>query len=266
MDDINNDGQDEVFVANLGVDERGYSRYERMYLVLAGCFITVLVLTNVIGIKLFQSPLYWDDKGVGFALTTGILTYPLTFLFTDVVSEIYGKKRADFMVLMGFMMSLLMLGITQLAVMVPAHPVWTHAVPYFADGWRASADAIPATGLEGYQHAFESVFALQGILLFGSMLAYLCAQLTDNYLYHLIKRLTKGRHLWLRNNGSTWISQLVDTAIVNSILFYWGFGMEFWLGFSIMVTIYLHKILLAALDTPLIYLVVWGVRRYVGQK
>ena len=74
-----------------------YSRYERVYLVLASCFVTVLVLTNVVGIKLFRSPV--DPE---FALTTGILTYPLTFLFTDLVSEVYGKKRADFMVVMGF--------------------------------------------------------------------------------------------------------------------------------------------------------------------
>ena len=239
------------FVANLGVDTREYSRYERMYLVLAGSFITVLVLTNVVGIKLFQSPLISDDSGVGFALTTGILTYPLTFLFTDVVSEIYGKKRADFMVIMGFCMSVLMLIITQLAVFVPAHPYWVPAVdPFYAD--EAS-----------YQHAFRSVFSLNGILLFGSMLAYLCAQLTDNWLYHFIKRMTGGRHLWLRNNGSTWVSQLVDTAIVNSILFYVGMGMDFWTGVSIMVTIYVHKVLLAALDTPLIYLAVWWVRKYV---
>ena len=245
-----------VFVANMAVDERAYTRYERMYFVLASCFITVLVLTNVVGIKLFQSPLWTDDDGVGFALTTGILTYPLTFLFTDVVSEIYGKKRADFMVLMGFFMSLLMLGITQLAVFVPAHPYW---VP--ADEAYRFFDTV-----DGYQHAFRSVFALNGILLFGSMLAYLCAQLTDNFLYHFLKRLTNGRHLWLRNNGSTWVSQLVDTFIVNSILFFIGFGMDFWVGISIMVTIYLHKILLAALDTPLIYLVVWAVRKYVGVK
>jgi hypothetical protein len=217
--------------------------------VLASCFITVLVLTNVVGIKLFRSPI--DAE---FALTTGIITYPLTFLFTDLVSEVYGKKRADFMVLMGFLMSLLMLVITQIAVAVPPHPYW---VPpegaYFAD-------------VEGYQHAFESVFSLQSVLLFGSMLAYLCAQLCDNWLYHFWKRLTKGKHLWLRNNASTWVSQLVDTAVVNSILFYVGFGMEFWTGVGIMLTIYLHKLLLAAIDTPLIYLGVWIIKQVLGDE
>ena len=230
-----------------------YSRYERVYLVLAASFVVTLVLTNVVGIKLFQSPLVADEEGIGFALTTGILTYPLTFLFTDIVAEVYGKKRADFMVILGFFMSLLMLAITQLAVAVEPHPFWVPgADPFYED-------------MEGYQHAFRSVFSLNGLLLFGSMLAYLCAQLTDNVLFHYFKRLTNGRHLWLRNNASTWVSQLVDTAIVNSILFYLGFGMEFWQGVGIMVTIYLHKILLAALDTPLIYLGVWWVRRIIGE-
>lgn len=237
-----------------GSVEATHPLYERVYLVLAACFVVTLVLTNVIGIKLFQSPIWKDDAGVGFALTTGILTYPLTFLFTDIVSEIYGKKRADFMVILGFFMSLMMLGITQLAVHVAPHAYWVPAESAF---YATEGD---------YQHAFQSVFALNGILLFGSMLAYLCAQLTDNRLYHFLKRLTKGRHLWLRNNGSTWVSQFVDTLIVNSILFYWGMGMDLKLGLSIMATIYVHKIFLAALDTPLIYLGVWMVRRVLSQS
>ncbi len=235
----------EGYTADLEVDERPYSLYERTYLVLAASFVVTLVLTNIIGIKLFRAPLNPE-----FALTTGILTYPLTFLFTDLVSEIYGKRRADFMVVLGFLMSVMMLCITQLAMRVPPHPVWAPA-----DNAGFYPDAA------GYQYAFESVFSLNGVLLFGSMLAYLCAQLVDNWLYHFWKNLTKGKHLWLRNNGSTWVSQLVDTAIVNSILFYLGFGMEFWTGVQIMATIYVYKLVLAVLDTPLIYLGVYLLKR-----
>ena len=238
---------DKTFRADLHVDEVAYTKYERGYLVLASAFVVVLVLTNVIGIKLFQAPFKPE-----FALTTGILTYPLTFLITDMVSEIYGKRRADFMVFIGFLMSLLMLAIVQLAVAMPPHDYWVPPSEPFFDS------------AAGYQHAFESVFSLNGILLFGSMTAYLCAQLTDNYLYHFWKRVTKGKHLWLRNNASTWVSQLVDTAIVNSILFYLGFGMEFWTGVQIMATIYVYKVCLAAIDTPLIYLGVYLLKRYLG--
>ena len=242
------------------VDDADYSRYERAYLVLASTFVVLLVLTNIVGAKLFQSPLNPE-----WALTTGIITYPFTFLVTDLVSEIYGKKRADFMVLMGFLMSLLMLGIIQVALWLPPHIAWASG-GFFLDGWTPGTGVVGGTGLEGYQHGFESVFALNGVLLFGSMLAYGCAQLTDNWLYHFFKDLTKGKHLWLRNNGSTWISQLVDTAIVNSILFYIGFGMEFWTWAWIMVTIYLHKLIIAMLDTPMIYAGVWILETYLRDE
>jgi uncharacterized integral membrane protein (TIGR00697 family) len=217
-----------------------YARREKIFLVLASAFVVVLVLTNVIGVKLFQAPFNPE-----FALTTGILTYPLTFLITDIVSEVYGKKRADFMVAVGFGMSVLMMVILMVAVAVPPHDYWVAPVnPYYADA-------------AGYQHAYTSVFALNGILLFGSMSAFLCAQLTDNWLFHRLRRWTGGRHLWLRNNGSTWISQLVDTIVVNSILFYIGFGMDFMVGVEIMVTIYLYKVAIAAMDTPFVYLGIW---------
>lgn len=250
------------FKADLSVDDRAYPRYERIYLLLASTFAVLLVLTNIVGIKLFYAPAYEFTSTVlffipssdaGFALTTGILTYPLTFLITDLVSEIYGKRRADFMVLLGFLMSLLMLGVGQLAMRVPAHPYWAPPQGGFYDS------------VEGYQLAFESVFSLNGYLLFGSMLAYGVAQLIDNYLYHFYKRLTGGRYLWLRNNGSTMVSQLFDTAIVNSILFYGAFGWEFWQGVEVMMTIYFYKLMIAALDTPLIYLGVWVLKRLLGR-
>lgn len=243
------------------IDTTPYPLRERIYLLLATSFSVVLVLTNIIGFKLFQAPFKPD-----FALTAGIVTYPITFLITDIVSEVYGKRRADFMVVVGFLMSVLMLGIVQLAVALAPHPYWVPVEgAFFAEGWTAGAGEAPRSALEGYQHAFHSVFALNGILLVGSMLAYLCAQLTDNYLFHFWKRLTGGRHLWLRNNGSTMVSQAVDTLVVNSILFFIGFGMDYTTGFSIMLTIYVYKLGLAVLDTPLIYAGVWAVKRALGE-
>lgn len=243
------------------VDATPYPLRERIYLLLATSFSVVLVMTNIIGFKLFQAPFKPD-----FALTAGIITYPLTFLVTDIVSEVYGKRRADFMVVVGFLMSLVMLGIVQLAVALAPHPYWVPVEgAFYAEGWTSAAGAPGRSALEGYQHAFHSVFALNGILLFGSMLAYLCAQLTDNYLFHFWKRLTNGRHLWLRNNGSTMVSQAVDTLVVNSILFFIGFGMDYATGFSIMLTIYVYKLCLAALDTPMIYVGVWAVKRALGE-
>lgn len=224
---------------------------DRVYLFLVCSFVVVLVLTNVIGIKLFSSPL-------GHALTTGIITYPLTFLFTDIVSELWGAQKANRMVLLGFLMSLLMLAIISIALYLPPHDYWVPA----SQGWP-SPDQPPfgyRTAAE-YQNAYASVFSVNGKLLFGSMLAYMVAQLLDVRLFHFWKRVTKGKYLWLRNNGSTVISQLVDTVIVNSILFYWGFNWPFWQGVEVMLTIYLYKLALALIDTPFIYLGVGYLKR-----
>ena len=96
---------------------------DRVYLFLAMLFTTLLVLTNIIGQKLF---VLWDQT-----LTAGLITYPLTFLVTDIVSEIYGKRRADRMVIMGFGMTLVMLVVVQISIALPPSPYWSST---FAEG------------------------------------------------------------------------------------------------------------------------------------
>ena len=141
-----------------------YPKSEVAYLVLPSSFAVLLVLTNIIGIKLFQAPAYEVTSKVlffipqdanGFALTTGILTYPLTFLITDVVSEIWGERRANFMVVIGFFMSMLMLGIVTLALAVPAHIYWV-----------APNNAFGYSGVDEYRTAFSSVFSVNFCLFF----------------------------------------------------------------------------------------------------
>lgn len=184
---------------------------ESAFSILMAGFVMVLVLTNIIGVKLFLAfPELLPNGlfGEPITLTTGILTYPITFLFTDVVCEVYGRKRANLMVYTGFVMSLLSLILVQIALVVPGSPVWPAGNPNF--------ETVAAM-----QAAFDSVFTLPGVLIFASMSAYLVAQLMDVRLFHFWKRVTHGRHLWLRNNGSTIVSQLVDTVIVNSIFLVW---------------------------------------------
>lgn len=219
---------------------------DRVYVVLAMVFTTLLVLTNIIGQKLF---IFFDQT-----LTAGLITYPLTFLITDVVSEVFGKRRADRMVLMGFFMTLLMLVIVQISIMLPASPFWGSTIAEGLDNGAAM------------QNAWLASFGVGWWLVTGSMCAYLVAQLFDNYVFHFWRRLTDGRHLWLRNNGSTMISQLLDTFIVNSFLFYGAFGWEFLQGVQVMFVIYLFKLAIAAMDTPLCYLAIWGVRQFLERK
>ena len=239
IDATRNQGPDEPHAETLY--HRRLPHAERVYFLLASCFVTLIVLTNIIGPKLFV----W----FGASLTAGLITYPLTFLITDIVSEVWGKRRADRMVVIGFLMSLLMLGIVQLSIYLPTAAVWSRP-PEFSDP-------------EGMQSAWVAVFGVGPWLVTGSMFAYLAAQLCDNYLFHFWRRLTHGRHLWLRNNGSTIISQLVDTFIVNSFLFYGAFGWDFMQGIEAMTIIYLFKLGIAWADTPFCYLGVWAARRHL---
>ena len=220
----------------------------------------VLILTNIIGTKLFiafPNLLPQGFFGTGpITLTAGILTYPITFLITDVVSEVYGRRRADLLVYVGFAMSLLMLPIIALAAATTPSPVWVNE----------SAAAIGIDTPEKMQNAYLSVFHFPGKLLLASMLAYMVAQLIDNRLFHFWKRLTGGRHLWLRNNASTAFSQLVDTIIVNSIFLTWAFGLPWQVTAIIIANNYIVKLIFAACDTPFIYAGVYCVKSILGVK
>lgn len=236
---------------------RGFPKTERAYAVLAGAFMVTLVLTNVVAAKLFAVPLPGFARGwLGreeLTLTAGLVTYPVTFLLTDTVAEIWGQRRAAFMVWAGFGMTLLMMLVLRIAVGLTPSPIWTLEVEGVA--------SFPTP--DAAQSAYAATFFAPGILVVASMTAYLVAQLIDVRLYHWWWRLTGGRHLWLRNNGSTWISQLVDTTIVNSIFLPflnvpWP---EIWL---IIAASYVAKLMIAALDTPLIYASRAGLERLLG--
>ncbi len=234
--------------------EKSMGRAEATYAALCSCFVVVLVLTNIIGVKLFSLPegVWWLPRFLeGEHLTTGIITYPLTFLLTDVVAEIWGRRRASYMVVLGFGMSLMMLVFVNMAKVLPPSAIW------------ANPD-YNITDPDEMQRAFGVTFAYPQILLFASMAAYLVAQLFDVRLYHFWWRVTKGRWMFIRNNGSTSISQLVDTIIVNSIFLRWGLEMEWPTIWSIIVAVYVCKLILALIDTPLIYLGRYVLREFLG--
>jgi uncharacterized integral membrane protein (TIGR00697 family) len=226
-------------------------RSAAVFSVLMASFVVVLVLTNIIGVKLFLAfPETLPDGifGEAITLTTGLITYPLTFLLTDIVCEVYGSRKANLMVATGFVLSLVSLVLVQIALVLPGSPAWP--------GGSADYQTV-----EEMQRAFESVFTLPGVLILGSMSAYLAAQLLDVKLFHFWRRVTQGRHLWLRNNASTMTSQLVDTIIVNSIFLGFGLGLDWGIVTKIIIASYIFKLLIAAIDTPFIYLGVSIVRR-----
>lgn len=211
-----------------------------VYLFLGGLFITSLVVSNLIFQKFFYWKPFGDFEVFGaplFELSVGILPYPITFLITDLISEIYGRQNANRIVTAGIFASFFSMGIVLLANHVPA-----------------------ISGSPVDDKLFSSVFALSPIAVLASMLAYLSAQYVDVALYHFWKRVTGGRHLWLRNNFSTFTSQFIDTFTVVSLLCI--FGVLPWSMFSgLVISGFIFKILIAVLDTPFLYFFVYIFRK-----
>ena len=154
------------------------------------------------------------------------------------------------MVLMGFFASILSLIFINLAVMLPGSEVWINS-------------SLGYNSVQDMQNAYESVFTLPGFLISASMLAYLVAQLIDVRIFHYLKKITNEKKLWLRNNVSTIFSQLIDTIIVNSIFLYFGLNLSWDIIFNIIIASYFFKILIAIVDTPLVYIGVHFTKKYI---
>lgn len=224
---------------------------EKVFFILSSVFVTALVMANLIGItKFFEFTVPLTTYHV--MVPVGIIPYPLTFLATDLLSELYGRRRANFVVLVGFLMNVLLIFICWIGDVVPASPDW-HVT--LSEPWHANV--------------YPRIWTMLRIGVFGSMVAYLVAQLVDVQLFHYWKRVTKGKHLWLRNNASTMTSQLIDSSIILTIVFYeplvegkltatspWS-GEAVYGGAALGVHIlnaYLFKLVFAAADTPFAYL------------
>ena len=217
---------------------------QRIYLFLGALFITSLVVSNLI----FQKFFYWYPLDVEifgsklFEISVGILPYPITFLITDLISEIYGKKRANDIVIAGIFASIFSLSIILVANAAPATS-WSHV-----------KDVM-----------FTQVFGNSAIAVFASMVTYLFAQFIDIQIYHFWKRVTKGKKLWVRNNFSTWFSQFVDTFTI--LLLLCSFGIIPWANFKgLLVSGFLFKVLIAVLDTPFLYLGVFLFKKRFNLK
>lgn len=187
-------------------------------LLLNGIFITTLIVANIVASKVVT---------IGsFVLPAAVVAYPLTFLMTDVIGEIWGKEEANRTVRNGFICQAVSLVLILLAIMLPVAP--------FADN----------------QAEFQSILGQSFRVVFASMVGYLVAQCNDVFIFHKLKEKYNGKHKWLRNNASTLLSQLLDTAIFITIAF---------IGtvpniLTMILSQYAVKAFYALLDTPFFYL------------
>jgi len=211
---------------------------EKLFLFLSSIFLTSLVVGNIIGTTKFVNVF-------GLIVPAGTLAYPFTFLATDLICELYGKKRAQVLVWVGFAMNFFMLGLMMLG-------------HYLED----------ASGVSGATSTFESVYGFMIGNVIASMFAYLVAQSVDVKLFHFWKNLTKGKYLWVRNNLSTVVSQLVDTTAILSVLYFannLGGNIRTIADLvNLIIASYLFKFFIALFDTPLFYIGVWGLKDKVS--
>jgi uncharacterized integral membrane protein (TIGR00697 family) len=206
-----------------------------IYLLLGGLFVSFLIVCNLIANKFIEISVFFRDKP--FVVSCGILPYPITFLITDLLSEFYGRKRTAWVVITGLISSVFIVFLIRFAASFPA------------------VQFSPAS-----TEAFNEIFGNSWRVIAASMIAYLSAQLLDVQIYEFWRKVTKGRYLWIRNNGSTIISQLVDTILVVLVLFVGT--MEFTQMQDLVLDGWQFKVICALIDTPFIYLFVFLIRKY----
>ncbi|MEW5738649.1 MAG: queuosine precursor transporter [Myxococcota bacterium] len=207
------------------LDTRG-----KLFLSLAALFVSALLVGDLIGGKLFEA----DFFGFTVRYSVGIIPFPITFLLTDLLNEFYGKRAARVVTWVGFAMALFTFAVVSVAVALPWDPVTQEP------GWAGIT-----------QPAFDNVFAGGQRILAASMVAYLAAQFVDIAVFAKVKSVTGGRLLWLRATGSTLVSQLIDTALIQTLAWAGTLPMEK-VG-SLIVASYLTKLVVAVGLTPVIY-------------
>ncbi len=225
-----------------------HRRRESLFLLLSGLFLGTLAMLNILGITRFVKLLEvdFDTATPGstiFAVAVGVLPYPLTFLCTDFISELYGRRRANLVVWVGLILNMWVMFILWIGGSLP--------------GFESLAqDGQMIVDQAGRLPVFYEVRTLAFGAVTASMVAYLIAQLVDVHVFHFWKRLTRGKHLWLRNNGSTLVSQLVDTVAVILITHYYAHALPIDADAPIVrqllvfiATGYVFKLVIALLDT-----------------
>ncbi|NLI69872.1 MAG: queuosine precursor transporter [Firmicutes bacterium] len=200
---------------------------EKKLQILTALFVTCLLVSNIIAGKLFS----WGQ----LILPAAVFAYPVTFVITDTVSEVWGKKEANRLVWLGLWMSLVMIAFLTLGKFLPPSPLWRN------------------------QNAYETILGTVPRMVAASMAAYLVSQLHDVWAFLFWRRVTMGKHLWLRNNLSTIASQFLDTVIFITLAFAGTVAPAVLV--NMIISQYLVKIILALADTPFCYLTVRWARK-----
>lgn len=235
-----------------GVEPHALSRAQSAYLWLAMVFVASLLVADIVGIKLFRIPLPFPILGFdAIEHTCGMLTFPVTFLLTDLVNEYYGARAARRLTYLGLAAALFVFAVINIA----------QALPYLDAPYNVRREE------------FDAIFGSAKIMYIASLCAYLVGQLSDIAMFGFLKRLSRGRLVWLRATGSTVISQFIDSFVVSYLAF--SLGRQLFADPAnppappsaipaIAVTGYALKFVIAIAITPLIYAGRAAMRRWIG--
>lgn len=223
----------------------------RLYLWMTAVFVTCLLLSNILGVKLFRFELALAGKILPIEHTVGMLTFPLTFLLTDLLNEYYGKRAARRVTYIGFTMGLVAFVLIYIARSTP------------------TLHGIPGTATH---EAFENIFGAAALMYLASMIAFLVGSLLDIFLFSLFKRMTGGKYVWFRATGSTVVSQLFDSFVITIVFFQvlqrltGGQAAPFDFVIKTALTGYILKFVIAVLLTPAVYAGRWAIRHFCDMQ
>ena len=244
-----------MFGSEPGVDKKIAIRREVVFVILSGLFLGTLAILNILGISR-QIDLSFNIGSwrIPFVVFVGVLPYPVTFLCTDFISELYGRRRANMVVWTGLALNIWVLFFLWLGGVLPPKVELIQGLPE----------------LDHPDRTFYQVRKWTNMATLASMIAYLSAQLVDVQVFHLLKRLTKGKALWLRNNGSTLTSQLVDSVAVILITYSFTNAISIQPGETVahglvilILSNYVFKMVAALVDTVPFYFGTRWLSRYL---
>ena len=241
------------------------SKENSLFIFLSGIFLTHALLAELIGVKIFsleatlglspaQIPLFGDNV-LNFDLTAGVLLWPMVFITTDIINEYFGKKgvrRISYL-------TVIFIGYSFLIIVIV-----TAVTP--AQFWLDINDTDPEGNAFNINYAFSAIFRQGGWIIIGSLVAFLVGQLLDVFVFQKLRKITKGKRIWLRATGSTLVSQLVDSFVVLGIAFYIGADWTLAQWFSVGLVNYMYKFGVAIVITPLLYVAHYFIDQYLGKE
>ncbi len=201
-----------------------------LFLLLTSIFISSLIVSNITAVKLIS---LW-----GLTLPAAIVVFPITYIFGDILTEVYGYARARLVIWLGFFANLLVVVFIKIAGWLPSADIWSN------------------------QQAYDAILGYTPRILFASFVAYLLGEFTNSYILARMKILTRGRWLWTRTIGSTLVGQLIDSGIFITLAFVGIVPHAILLRMA--VSQWLFKVAYETLVTPITCIVVGAVKKREG--